>query len=50
MWSKTMVGYGTEDEHFVLELTYNYGITSYKGGNDLDVMINNTTVTINRIS
>lgn len=36
MWSKTMVGYGTEDEHFVLELTYNYGITSYKGGNDLD--------------
>jgi hypothetical protein len=24
MWSKTMVGYGPEDGHFVLELTYNY--------------------------
>jgi len=34
MWSKTMVGYGSEDEHFVLELTYNYGIKSYTNGND----------------
>ena len=24
-WSKTMVGFGPEDSHFVLELTYNYG-------------------------
>ena len=23
-WSKTMVGYGAEDDHFVVELTYNY--------------------------
>ncbi|MCP9259080.1 Glyoxalase domain-containing protein 4 [Dirofilaria immitis] len=31
-WSKTMVGYGSEDDHFVLELTYNYPISSYKLG------------------
>ncbi|WAR01276.1 GLOD4-like protein [Mya arenaria] len=34
-WSKSMVGYGPEDSHFVIELTYNYGIGSYKLGNDL---------------
>nr|CAG4649498.1 EOG090X09EK [Scapholeberis mucronata] len=33
-WSKTMVGYGSEDDHFVCELTYNYGLSSYKLGND----------------
>ncbi|KAI1724542.1 glyoxalase domain-containing protein 4 [Ditylenchus destructor] len=33
-WSKTMIGYGSEDDHFVLELTYNYGISSYELGND----------------
>ncbi|XP_075969773.1 glyoxalase domain-containing protein 4 [Anticarsia gemmatalis] len=33
-WSKTMVGYGPEDSHFVVELTYNYGITHYEQGND----------------
>lgn len=33
-WSKTMVGYGPEDTHFVVELTYNYGVTSYEKGND----------------
>ncbi|PSN42213.1 Glyoxalase domain-containing protein 4 [Blattella germanica] len=33
-WSKTMVGYGPEDNHFVVELTYNYGVTSYDKGND----------------
>jgi len=33
-WSKTMVGYGPEDNHFVVELTYNYGIGEYKLGND----------------
>ncbi|KAG8201819.1 hypothetical protein JTE90_027299 [Oedothorax gibbosus] len=32
-WSKTMIGYGAEDNHFVLELTYNYGVKSYKMGN-----------------
>ncbi|KAK6184475.1 hypothetical protein SNE40_001871 [Patella caerulea] len=33
-WSKSMVGYGPEDDHFVVELTYNYGLGSYKVGND----------------
>lgn len=35
-WSKTMIGYGTEDTHFVIELTYNYGIKEYKMGNDFN--------------
>ncbi|KAE9420222.1 hypothetical protein Angca_009486, partial [Angiostrongylus cantonensis] len=34
-WSKTMVGYGNEDENFAIELTYNYEIGSYRLGNDL---------------
>lgn len=29
-----MVGYGPEDTHFVVELTYNYGIHAYDKGND----------------
>ncbi|XP_061461280.1 glyoxalase domain-containing protein 4 isoform X2 [Rhineura floridana] len=33
-WSKTMVGYGPEDNHFVAELTYNYGVGDYRLGND----------------
>ncbi|EDW75191.1 uncharacterized protein Dwil_GK20039 [Drosophila willistoni] len=33
-WSKTMVGYGPESSHFVIELTYNYGVKSYEMGND----------------
>ncbi|KAF6030286.1 GLOD4 [Bugula neritina] len=33
-WSKSMIGYGSEDNHFVVELTYNYGIGSYALGND----------------
>ena len=33
-WSKTMVGYKTEDTNFALELTYNYGIDKYDSGND----------------
>ncbi|XP_043499597.1 glyoxalase domain-containing protein 4 isoform X1 [Polistes fuscatus] len=33
-WSKTMIGYGPEDNHFVVELTYNYGISHYESGND----------------
>ncbi|CAI4231070.1 unnamed protein product [Auanema sp. JU1783] len=38
-WSKTMVGYGSEDQHFVLELTYNYEISSYTQGNDFCAII-----------
>uniref|UniRef100_UPI00398F1F40 glyoxalase domain-containing protein 4 isoform X2 n=1 Tax=Pristiophorus japonicus TaxID=55135 RepID=UPI00398F1F40 len=33
-WSKTMVGFGSEDSHFVTELTYNYGVGDYRLGND----------------
>uniref|UniRef100_A0A0N5B2E8 Glyoxalase domain-containing protein 4 n=1 Tax=Strongyloides papillosus TaxID=174720 RepID=A0A0N5B2E8_STREA len=33
-WSKTMIGYGDEKDHFVLELTYNYTVGGYKKGND----------------
>jgi len=29
-----MIGYGAEDNHFVCELTYNYGIGDYALGND----------------
>ena len=36
-WSKSMVGYGPEDAHFVVELTYNYGIKQYKKGDDFQV-------------
>ena len=32
-----MVGYGPEDCHFVVELTYNYGLGSYKLGTDFRV-------------
>ncbi|XP_039247767.2 glyoxalase domain-containing protein 4-like [Styela clava] len=42
-WSKTMIGYGAEDSHFVCELTYNYGIGQYKHGNDyLGMTINSS--------
>merc|ERR1712142_1113819 len=34
-WSKTMIGYGPEDNNFVLELTYNYTVGNYKLGKDL---------------
>ena len=33
-----MVGFGPEDDHFAVELTYNYGIKSYKRGNDFQVV------------
>ena len=28
-----MIGYGDEDSNFVAELTYNYGVRTYKPGN-----------------
>ena len=34
-WSKTMVGYGPENTHYALELTYNYGVESYEKGGGL---------------
>jgi len=33
-WTKTMIGFGREDTHFVLELTANFGIKGYQLGND----------------
>ncbi|GMR41885.1 hypothetical protein PMAYCL1PPCAC_12080 [Pristionchus mayeri] len=33
-WSKTMVGYGEEDDHFVIEMTYNYEIGGYTKGDE----------------
>uniref|UniRef100_A0A023FW61 Putative glyoxalase n=1 Tax=Amblyomma parvum TaxID=251391 RepID=A0A023FW61_AMBPA len=38
-WSKTMIGYGPELSHFVMELTYNYGIGSYAKGNDFIAVV-----------
>ena len=40
-WSKTMVGYGPENTHYALELTYNYGIDSYEKGSGLQTFIIN---------
>lgn len=34
-----MAGFGPEDDHFVVELTYNYGIKEYQLGNDFQVII-----------
>lgn len=34
-WSKTMIGYGREDENYCLELTYNYGVPEYDVGSGL---------------
>eukprot|EP00045_Choanoeca_perplexa_P001517 m.20062 g.20062 ORF g.20062 m.20062 type:complete len:306 (-) comp10995_c0_seq1:161-1078(-) len=37
-WSKSMVGYGPEDNHFVVELTYNYTVKTYDLGNDYNCL------------
>ncbi|KAL3193453.1 hypothetical protein MRX96_016814 [Rhipicephalus microplus] len=34
-----MIGYGPEVSHFVMELTYNYGIGSYAKGNDFVAVV-----------
>uniref|UniRef100_A0A7E4V8C1 VOC domain-containing protein n=1 Tax=Panagrellus redivivus TaxID=6233 RepID=A0A7E4V8C1_PANRE len=33
-WSKTMIGYGPEDDHFVFELTYKYDLKDIPQGNE----------------
>jgi len=38
-WSKSMVGWNNEHVSFVFELTYNYGVTSYRRGNDLEAVL-----------
>ncbi|KAH8287070.1 hypothetical protein KR054_001746 [Drosophila jambulina] len=49
-WSKTMVGYGPEDSHFVIELTYNYGVSSYKMGNDFGGVTIHSTEILSRVA
>ena len=39
-----MIGYGPEEQNFALELTYNYGIDSYKSGDDLQYICVQTDV------
>lgn len=48
-WSKTMVGYGDEDNNFVVELTYNYGIRNYPMGNDYNYLRINSSKVIENI-
>jgi catechol 2,3-dioxygenase-like lactoylglutathione lyase family enzyme len=48
-WSKTMVGYGDEDNNFVVELTYNYGIRNYPMGNDYNYLKINSNRVIENI-
>lgn len=45
-----MVGYGPEDNHFVAELTYNYGIGEYRLGNDFLVSAKLNKISILMIS
>ncbi len=40
-----MVGFGPEDDHFVAELTYNYGVGQYHLGNDF--LVNNIYIKYN---
>ena len=48
-WSKTMVGYGGEDTHYALELTYNYGVATYERGEGLQrfvITLNNAATAL----
>lgn len=45
-----MVGYGPEDNHFVAELTYNYGIGEYRLGNDFLVSAEVSKISVLLIS
>jgi catechol 2,3-dioxygenase-like lactoylglutathione lyase family enzyme len=47
-WSKTMVGFGAEDKHFVVELTYNYTVGSYELGNDFKSLTVESNAAIER--
>lgn len=44
-----MIGYGEEDDNFILELTYNYPIKSYKLGNDIRNLVIESSTALNRI-
>ena len=45
---KKMVGYGAEDENFVVELTYNYSVGAYHLGNDFISMNVKSTASLDR--
>lgn len=47
-WSKTMMGYGPEDNYFAIELTYNYPIRSYDLGNDFIGIVIKSAETLKR--
>ena len=44
-----MFGYGEEDNNFVVELTYNYGIKEYAHGNDYNYLEINSLTVFNNI-
>ncbi|CAI5445736.1 unnamed protein product [Caenorhabditis angaria] len=48
-WSKTMIGYGNEDDHFVIELTYNYPIHQYDQGNHFKAIIIDSDEIYNKV-
>ncbi|XP_058836546.1 glyoxalase domain-containing protein 4 isoform X2 [Topomyia yanbarensis] len=43
-----MIGYGPESDHFVIELTYNYGVKEYTLGNDFGGITIQSTEVIER--
>lgn len=43
-----MVGYGPESSNFVIELTYNYGVTNYELGNDFGGLTIRSSAVIER--
>lgn len=44
-----MVGYGHESTHFVIELTYNYGVKSYQLGNEFGGVTIKSKEVVNRV-
>lgn len=49
-WSKTMIGYGDEDNNFILELTYNYDVEKYEPGNDYKGIIVESSKLFDKLS
>uniref|UniRef100_A0A8R1I8D7 Glyoxalase domain-containing protein 4 n=1 Tax=Caenorhabditis japonica TaxID=281687 RepID=A0A8R1I8D7_CAEJA len=45
-----MIGYGPEDNHFVIELTYNYPIHKYELGNDYRAIVIDSDELFEKIS
>jgi len=50
-WSKTMIGYDTEDKGYCLEITYNYGVASYPASNGLQhiaIAVDDVSAAVNK--